>query len=98
RGEARDGEELVSARLIDGKAIAAEHRAELKVRVDRLRAEGVVPSLAVVIAGDDPASAVYVRNKALAAEALGMRSQVHAMPATVTQAQVLALVRDLNAD
>jgi len=88
----------MTAKIIDGKAIAAGYRAELKVRVDRLRAEGVTPSLAVVIAGDDPASKVYVRNKALAAEGLGMRSQVHALPATVSQAQVLALVRDLNAD
>jgi methylenetetrahydrofolate dehydrogenase (NADP+)/methenyltetrahydrofolate cyclohydrolase len=88
----------VSARLIDGKAIAAAHRAELKVRVDRLRAEGVVPSLAVVIAGDDPASTVYVRNKALAAEGIAIRSQVHALPATVTQAQLVAFVRTLNAD
>jgi len=88
----------VSARVIDGKAIAQAYRAELKVRVDRLRGEGVVPTLAVVIVGDDPASKVYVRNKALAAEALGMRSHVHAMAASVTQAQLVAFVRNLDAD
>src|SRR5438132_1482937 len=98
-GKAPDGEERhVSARIIDGKAIAAAYRAELKLRVDRLRGAGIVPTLAVVIVGDDPASKVYVRNKALAAEAIGMRSHVHAMAASVTQAQLVAFVRNLDAD
>jgi len=59
----------VTARLIDGKAIAAGYREEFAVRVARLRDAGVTPGLAVVIVGDDPASKVYVRNKALACEA-----------------------------
>ena len=56
----------MTARAIDGKAIAQRLRAELAVRVARLRDAGIVPGLAVVIVGDDPASKVYVRNKSLA--------------------------------
>jgi methylenetetrahydrofolate dehydrogenase (NADP+)/methenyltetrahydrofolate cyclohydrolase len=88
----------LSAKPIDGKAIAQEFRAELAVRVERLRAAGTVPGLAVVIVGEDPASKVYVRNKAAACEAIGMQSWVHAMPATTSQAELLAFVRKLNAD
>jgi methylenetetrahydrofolate dehydrogenase (NADP+)/methenyltetrahydrofolate cyclohydrolase len=88
----------VSARLIDGKAIAQELRGELAIRVARLRGEGVVPSLAVVIVGEDPASQVYVRNKTFACEAIGMRSQTHKLSADTTQAQLIAFVERLNDD
>ncbi|HXZ47841.1 MAG TPA: bifunctional methylenetetrahydrofolate dehydrogenase/methenyltetrahydrofolate cyclohydrolase FolD [Usitatibacter sp.] len=88
----------MSARPIDGKAIAQELRAELAVRVERLREAGVVPGLAVVIVGEDPASRVYVRNKALACESIGMRSEVHALPADSSQERVLSFVRRLNDD
>jgi methylenetetrahydrofolate dehydrogenase (NADP+) / methenyltetrahydrofolate cyclohydrolase len=88
----------MTARLIDGKAIAEEYRAELRVRVDRLRSEGVTPTLAVVIVGDNAASKVYVRNKAFACESIGVRSHVHALPGSVTQAQLVAFVQNLNAD
>ena len=88
----------MTAKRIDGKAIAATYRAELAVRIGRLADEGIVPSLAVVIVGDDPASKVYVRNKALASEAIGIRSQVHALPAETTQATLIAIVKGLNAD
>jgi methylenetetrahydrofolate dehydrogenase (NADP+) / methenyltetrahydrofolate cyclohydrolase len=88
----------MSARLIDGKAIAAFHRQELAVRVGRLKERGVVPGLAVLLVGEDPASQVYVRNKALACNATGIHSEVHALPATTTQAQLIAFVERLNAD
>jgi methylenetetrahydrofolate dehydrogenase (NADP+)/methenyltetrahydrofolate cyclohydrolase len=88
----------VTAKIIDGKAVAQAYRAEAEIRVQRLAAAGVVPSLAVVIVGDDPASKVYVRNKAMASEAIGMRSQVHALPAETSQATLIALVKGLNAD
>jgi len=88
----------VTARRIDGKGIAAEYRAELAIRVARLREGGVVPALAVVIVGDDPASKVYVRNKSFACEAIGMRSVVHALPRETSQAQLISFVRRLNAD
>ncbi|HEX3096230.1 MAG TPA: bifunctional methylenetetrahydrofolate dehydrogenase/methenyltetrahydrofolate cyclohydrolase FolD [Usitatibacter sp.] len=88
----------MTARRIDGKAIAAEYRAELAIRVERLREQGVIPGLAVVIVGDDPASRVYVRNKSFACEAIGMRSVVHALPRETSQAQLISFVRRLNQD
>jgi methylenetetrahydrofolate dehydrogenase (NADP+)/methenyltetrahydrofolate cyclohydrolase len=88
----------MSARLIDGKAIAAQFRDEYRVRVERLAGRSVVPGLAVVIVGEDPASQVYVRNKALACDAIGMRSEVHALSATATQAHLISFVQRLNQD
>ncbi|HEX7465715.1 MAG TPA: bifunctional methylenetetrahydrofolate dehydrogenase/methenyltetrahydrofolate cyclohydrolase FolD [Usitatibacter sp.] len=88
----------MTARIIDGKAIAAEYRAEYAIRVERLKDHGIVPGLAVVIVGDDPASKIYVRNKALASGAIGMHSEVHAFAAEVTQAQLIAFVHRLNAN
>lgn len=88
----------MSAKLIDGKAIAAEARAEAAVRVERLKSRGIVPGLAVVIVGDDPASQVYVRNKAMASGTIGMHSEVHALSAETTQAQLLAFIHALNSN
>ena len=88
----------MTAVLIDGKAIAKRYREELKGRVARLKESGIVPGLAVAIVGDDPASRVYVRNKALACEAIGMHSEVHAMSAETSQAHLIAFVKGLNAD
>jgi methylenetetrahydrofolate dehydrogenase (NADP+)/methenyltetrahydrofolate cyclohydrolase len=88
----------MTATLIDGKAIADRYRQELRARVERLKRSGVTPGLAVAIVGDDPASRVYVRNKALACEAIGMHSEVHAMSAETTQAHLIAFVKGLNAD
>jgi len=83
---------------IDGKAIAADIAAENALRAARLRDAGVVPGLAVVIVGDDPASRVYVRNKALACEKAGLNSWVHALPANTPQERLIGFVRSLNAD
>ena len=88
----------MSASLIDGKAIAAGFRQELAVRVARLKDRGTIPGLAVVLVGDDPASQVYVRNKALACEATGILSQVHRLSAATPQEQLIAFVERLNAD
>ena len=88
----------MSARLIDGKAIAAGIRNECAVRVERLKSRGIVPGLAVVIVGDDAASQVYVRNKAVASEAIGMHSEVHALAKDTTQQQLLAFIHSLNAN
>jgi len=89
----------MSAKRIDGKAIAAQFRQECALRVQRLKDEkGIVPGLAVVIVGDDPASKVYVRNKALACEAIGMHSEVHALSKETTQAHLIKFVQTLNAD
>ena len=88
----------MTARIIDGKSIAHNVRSELAIRVQRLKAMAVTPGLAVVIVGDDPASKVYVRNKALACQQLEMHSEVHALPAETSQAQIIAFLRRLNAD
>ena len=88
----------MSAAIIDGKAIAGELRAELAIRVGRLADLGVVPGLAVIIVGNDPASAIYVRNKARASGEIGIRSEVHALDAATPQATLGAFVRRLNED
>jgi methylenetetrahydrofolate dehydrogenase (NADP+)/methenyltetrahydrofolate cyclohydrolase len=88
----------MSARIIDGKAIAAQYRNEFAIRVERLKDRGILPGLAVVIVGDNPASQIYVRNKALASGAIGMHSEVHALSADTSQAHLIGFVRALNAN
>jgi methylenetetrahydrofolate dehydrogenase (NADP+)/methenyltetrahydrofolate cyclohydrolase len=81
-----------------GKAVAARVRARVGARVKELAATGVVPGLTVVLVGDDPASAVYVRNKGAACEEVGMRGETIRLPATTSQAELDAIVDTLNAD
>ncbi|NVB80226.1 MAG: bifunctional methylenetetrahydrofolate dehydrogenase/methenyltetrahydrofolate cyclohydrolase FolD [Kofleriaceae bacterium] len=84
--------------LIDGKAIAAKLRGEVAVTANALRGRGITPTLAVVLVGDDPASAVYVRSKTKAAREAGVEPRDFKLPATTTQAELMALVAQLNAD
>lgn len=86
------------AELIDGKAIAAEIRAEAAARAAELTAEGVVPGLTVVLVGDDPASAVYVRAKGRACDELGLRGDTIRLPAETSQEELLELIDRLNED
>ena len=86
----------MTAKLIDGKKISDFFRAEYKLRVDRLIAHGTRPGLAVIIVGNDPASLVYVRNKARACEVIGMHSEVHALPSGISQTALTAFVEALN--
>jgi methylenetetrahydrofolate dehydrogenase (NADP+) / methenyltetrahydrofolate cyclohydrolase len=87
------------ARIIDGKTIAAELRAAVAAEVQRLaREHHVEPGLAVVLVGENPASAVYVRNKSKQTLEAGMRSFDHRLPETVSEQDLLALVGKLNAD
>lgn len=88
----------MGARIIDGKALANTIKADVAVRAQTLRARGVVPGLAVVLVGDDPASQVYVRNKAAACEKAGLHSQVIRLDVDITQEQLLDTVRGLNDD
>ncbi len=89
----------MTARLIDGKAIAAGLRGRVAGEVARVRRDhGLIPGLAVVLVGSDPASEVYVRSKHTQTEAAGMASFAHVLPADVAQAELLALVGALNAD
>ena len=86
-------------RIIDGKAFAAGVRAKVAARVDALRTRhGIEPGLAVVLVGENPASEVYVRNKARQTRAAGMQSFEHRLPVTTSQDDLLALVRRLNED
>ncbi|MCQ4323464.1 bifunctional methylenetetrahydrofolate dehydrogenase/methenyltetrahydrofolate cyclohydrolase FolD [Stutzerimonas stutzeri] len=85
-------------KLIDGKAVSAKVLAEVAADVALLAAEGILPALAVVLVGDDPASHVYVRNKVLRAGEVGIRSLEHRLPAEASAEQVLALIAELNAD
>jgi methylenetetrahydrofolate dehydrogenase (NADP+)/methenyltetrahydrofolate cyclohydrolase len=88
-----------SARLIDGKAYAETLRHAVAAEVAQLKAEhGLTPGLAVVLVGDDAASAVYVKSKGEQTEAAGMYSQTHRLPAATPQAELEALVKILNAD
>ena len=84
--------------IIDGKALAAKLRAEVAQAALALRAKQLAPTLAVVLVGDDPASAVYVRSKAKAAREANVDVRDHKLPATTTQAELMALVAALNAD
>jgi methylenetetrahydrofolate dehydrogenase (NADP+) / methenyltetrahydrofolate cyclohydrolase len=86
-------------KLIDGKAVAQKVRAEVARGVIEFKERtGRAPGLHVVLAGDDPASAVYVRNKEKAAAEVGMTGLVHRLPESVSEAELLALVRRLNED
>jgi methylenetetrahydrofolate dehydrogenase (NADP+)/methenyltetrahydrofolate cyclohydrolase len=84
--------------LIDGKAIAAKVRAEVAAEVAALKARGVTPGLAVVLVGDDPASQVYVRGKGKACREVGIDVFDHPRPASTSEAELLALVGELNRD
>ena len=86
------------ARILDGKSLAAATRSALKQKVDALVRRGVRPGLAVVLAGDDPGSKVYVRNKTSACEEVGVRSQQIDYPASVSQEELIRRIRKLNAD
>jgi methylenetetrahydrofolate dehydrogenase (NADP+) / methenyltetrahydrofolate cyclohydrolase len=88
----------MTARIIDGKALAARLQAAVARRVASLQARAVAPGLAVVLIGDDPASAIYVRNKVRACEAVGIRSFFTQLPENTARATLLARIAELNAD
>ncbi len=88
---------MAEATIIDGKSMAANLRAEIGRRTAALTAaRGIVPGLATVLVGDDAASRVYVRNKVRQADEAGLRGVTHALPETATEAELVALVRQLN--
>jgi 5,10-methylene-tetrahydrofolate dehydrogenase/Methenyl tetrahydrofolate cyclohydrolase len=88
----------MSAAIINGKQIASAIREEIRAETEALKARGIVPGLAVVLVGDDPASKVYVGNKEKACQATGFHSEVHRLPAETPQADLLALIERLNGD
>ena len=84
------------AKILDGKAVSAHVREQVKAEVEALAKQGVPVGLAVIIVGDDPASRTYVNNKKKACAAAGIRSEEYALPANTTQEALLALVETLN--
>jgi methylenetetrahydrofolate dehydrogenase (NADP+)/methenyltetrahydrofolate cyclohydrolase len=88
----------MTAQLIDGVALSRQLRAEVAQRAAALKARGVVPGLAVILVGDDPASAVYVRNKVRACEEHGLHSVLEKYDASLGEAELLARLAALNAD
>ena len=88
----------MNARLLDGKVLAAVVRQEAAEHAQRLAATGITPGLAVILVGDDPASAIYVRNKTRAATKVGVTVFDHKLPAATSEAELLVLVHELNRD
>jgi methylenetetrahydrofolate dehydrogenase (NADP+)/methenyltetrahydrofolate cyclohydrolase len=89
----------MTARILDGKSLAETVRAEVRAGVERFRAQyGRVPGLDVVLVGEDPASVVYTRNKENASKEVGIRGRLHTLPASTSEADLVRLVRALNAD
>lgn len=88
----------MTAKIIDGKQVAASFLEGVAQRVETCRAGGVIPTLAVVLVGEDPASQVYVRNKGRKAAQADIETRDHRLPATTTTDELLALVAELNAD
>ena len=88
----------MAAKILSGKEVSARIKAELKEEADKLKAQGIMPGLAVVIVGDDPASRVYVNNRKKACEDLGILSEEYALPAETSEEELLALIDRLNVD
>ncbi len=88
----------MTAQLIDGNALARQVRAEVAHRVQALKARGIEPRLTVILVGEDPASQVYTRNKVADSEQTGLKATLERYPADLPQDQLLARIRELNAD
>ena len=86
------------AQIIDGKLVSTEERKKIAAEVKALKDSGYEPGLAVIIVGEDPASKVYVRNKHKACDEVGIYSEVHELPESTTQEELISLVRRLNND
>ncbi len=86
------------SKILDGKAVSAAVKEQIKLEVEALNAKGIFPGLAVILVGNDPASQIYVRNKKKACEATGIKSFEYLLPENATQEEVLALIEKLNGD
>jgi methylenetetrahydrofolate dehydrogenase (NADP+)/methenyltetrahydrofolate cyclohydrolase len=86
----------MEAVIIDGKKVSQDIKDELKIKVDDLKKKGIIPGLAAVLVGDDPASAIYVRSKAKACEKIGVYSEVITRPADIDQREIESIVKALN--
>ncbi len=88
----------MTAKILDGKKLASEIKADVRERTERLKESGVTPGLAVVLVGEDPASKVYVGQKEKGCRDAGFASFLHRLPETTTQGELLALIERLNSD
>lgn len=88
----------MTATIIDGKAVSQKIKEQVKVRVEKLKSQGVTPGLSVVLVGDNSASLTYVKNKQRTCEALGMRSDLHEFPESLSEAELLSKIDELNND
>ncbi len=88
----------MTAQIIDGKKIAISVREQWKLRADNLKEKGILPGLAVIIVGDNPASQVYVRNKIKACHEVGLHSELHDLPEDISEAMLLEAIERLNQD
>jgi len=88
----------MTAKLIDGNALAAQIRAEVSGRTAALKAKGIEPHLAIILVGEDPASQVYVKHKAADSEQTGLKATLERFPASMSEADLLARIRALNED
>ena len=88
----------MSAIRMDGKALSAKVRGQILAETDALKAQGIVPGLAVILVGDDPASEIYVRNKEKACSECGFYSEKHVLPASASQDELIKLIHHLNAN
>lgn len=86
----------MNATILDGKKIAGEIKEELKEKIERMKKEGVIPGLAVVLVGDNPASQVYVRNKKKSCDEIGIYSEIYELPEDASQEEVFDLISRLN--
>lgn len=88
----------MTAKLIDGKAVSQKIKVQVKERVEKLAQHGIIPGLAVVLVGENSASLTYVKNKKKTCEALGMRSDLHQFPDSLTEQELLSKIEQLNQD
>lgn len=88
----------MSAIRMDGKALSAKVRGQILAETDALKTQGIVPGLAVILVGDDPASEIYVRNKEKACSECGFYSEKHVLPASASQDELIKLIHHLNAN
>ncbi|MGE6369147.1 bifunctional methylenetetrahydrofolate dehydrogenase/methenyltetrahydrofolate cyclohydrolase FolD [Planococcus kocurii] len=86
----------MTAILIDGKAVSQKVKIQVKERVEKLAQQGIIPGLAVILVGENAASLTYVKNKKKTCEALGMRSDLHQYPDTLTEQELLTKIEELN--
>jgi methylenetetrahydrofolate dehydrogenase (NADP+)/methenyltetrahydrofolate cyclohydrolase len=95
----RQDNRIMTARIIDGKTISADLRGRIADAVHRLRRDrGIVPGIAVVLVGDNPASEVYVRTKSKSVAEAGMKAFDHKLPASTSESELIALISELNAN